>query len=61
MGRGFADFNADFIVIGFMLAWGYKRLNWSLDFSQRELFCVLLNPCVHGGKEGLGLPFMPSC
>ena len=35
----------------------WEPLNWLLDLSQRELVPVLLlNLCLHGRKEEIGLP-----
>lgn len=44
------------------LPWMQEPLEWFLDFSQRELVHILLlNSCLHGKTEGLGLPILPSC
>ena len=38
-----------------------KPLNWFLDFSQRELVCVLLIWCACWRKEGPELAILPFC
>lgn len=49
-------------IVGFTLSWLKTQECFSLflDLSQKHLFSLLLNPCLHGRRRGRGIPSLSS-